>query len=181
MKVTIITATYNSEKYLEECINSVVAQDYPDIEHIVVDGKSNDRTLDIVRSFNNHLARWISEPDRGMYDAINKVRTRAQLPGLPAGLSQVAMRTDIHRERRIELAFEDKRWWDLIRWNIADIKLNGQLHGIAINVGPGGKLTYNPVTVPGGDRKFNAGKNYLFPVPQSAIDRNKKLKQNPGY
>lgn len=120
-------------------------------------------------------------PDASVYDAVDQVRARAKLPGLPAGLSQDAMRTDIHRERRIELAFEDKRWWDLIRWNIADINLNRQLHGIAIKANAGGTLVYTPVTVPGGDRKFNAAKNYLFPIPQSAMDRNKKLTQNPGY
>jgi starch-binding outer membrane protein, SusD/RagB family len=120
-------------------------------------------------------------PDASVYDAINKVRNRAVLPALPAGLSQDAMRTAIRRERRVELAFEDKRWWDLIRWNIAHINLNKQLHGIAITTGSGGTLVYTPVTVPGGDRKFDASKNYLFPIPQSALDQNNKLKQNPGY
>ena len=72
MKVTIITATYNSEKYLEECLSSVVSQDYPDIEHIVVDGKSTDGTIGIIKKFEPHLTHWISETDRGMYDAINK-------------------------------------------------------------------------------------------------------------
>jgi len=120
-------------------------------------------------------------PDLSVYDAIDKVRARVQLPALTPGLSQDAMRTAIRRERRVELAFEDKRWWDLIRWNIAHINLNQQLHGISITVGSGGTLIYAPVTVPGGDRKFNASKNYLFPIPQSALDQNKKLTQNPGY
>lgn len=119
-------------------------------------------------------------PDPSVYDAINKVRARAALPPLPDGLSQDAMRIDIRRERRIELAFEDKRWWDLIRWNIAHINLNKQLHGIAIT-GSGANLKYTPVTTPGGNRKFDAAKNYLFPIPQAALDQNKKLTQNPGY
>ncbi len=72
MKVTIITATYNSEKYLKDCINSVLAQTYPDIELIIVDGKSKDGTLEIVRQYEHKISRWISETDRGMYDAINK-------------------------------------------------------------------------------------------------------------
>ena len=49
MKVSIITVTYNSEKYLEDCIESVIKQRYPDIEHIIVDGKSNDGTLAIIK------------------------------------------------------------------------------------------------------------------------------------
>jgi hypothetical protein len=120
-------------------------------------------------------------PGVTVYDAINKIRGRAGLPPLPGGLSQDAMRTAIRKERRIELAFEDKRWWDLIRWNIAHINLNKPLHGMLIKPAPGGGLTYTRVAVPGGDRKFNASKNYLFPIPQSAIDQNKKLTQNPNY
>jgi glycosyltransferase involved in cell wall biosynthesis len=72
MKVTIITVTYNSEKYLEDCIRSVMMQDYPEIEHIVIDGKSNDGTLSIIRKYESHISRWVSEADKGMYDAINK-------------------------------------------------------------------------------------------------------------
>lgn len=72
MKVTLITVTYNSSKYLEESFKSVIAQDYPNIEHIVVDGKSTDGTLDVIKKYQSHFAKWVSETDRGMYDAINK-------------------------------------------------------------------------------------------------------------
>jgi glycosyltransferase len=72
MKVSIITATYNSERYLEDCIQSVIKQTHKDIEHIVVDGKSKDGTLAIITKYNDHLAQWVSETDRGIYDAINK-------------------------------------------------------------------------------------------------------------
>jgi hypothetical protein len=90
------------------------------------------------------------------------------------------MRTAIRRERRVEFAFEGKRYWDLIRWQIAGTNINQQLHGISIT-NNSGVLNYTTVTVPGGDRKFDASKNYLFPIPQSAIDQNKNLEQNPGY
>ncbi|MFZ1529930.1 MAG: glycosyltransferase family 2 protein [Ferruginibacter sp.] len=72
MKVSIITVTYYSEKYLTDCIESVIKQTYKDIEHIVIDGKSKDGTLAIIKKYNDHIAHWISETDRGMYDAINK-------------------------------------------------------------------------------------------------------------
>lgn len=72
MKVTLITATYNSQKYLEDCITSVIRQGYKDIEHIIVDGKSSDKTVDIIKKYESHIAWWVSETDRGMYDAINK-------------------------------------------------------------------------------------------------------------
>jgi glycosyltransferase len=72
MKVSIITVTYNSGKYLEDCIRSVIMQRYQNIEHIIVDGKSTDNTLDIIKKHESHIAKWISETDRGIYDAINK-------------------------------------------------------------------------------------------------------------
>ena len=72
MKVTIITVTLNSAKFLEDCIRSVIEQDYNDIEHIVIDGGSTDDTLAIVEKYKDHIYRWISEKDNGMYDAINK-------------------------------------------------------------------------------------------------------------
>jgi len=77
MKVTIITVTLNSEKYLEDCIRSVIGQDYKDIEHIVIDGKSKDGTLAIIKKYEGHIAKWISEKDYGMYDAINTGMTMA--------------------------------------------------------------------------------------------------------
>ncbi len=72
MKVTIITVTYNSAKYLQECIDSVLMQTYPDIELILIDGLSTDGTIDIIKKYESKIARWVSEEDNGMYDAINK-------------------------------------------------------------------------------------------------------------
>jgi glycosyltransferase len=72
MKVTIITVTYNSAEWLEQCIQSVIGQHHPNIEHIIVDGGSTDATLDIIRRYEPYIAQWISEKDNGMYDAINK-------------------------------------------------------------------------------------------------------------
>jgi glycosyltransferase involved in cell wall biosynthesis len=72
MKVSLITVTYNSEKHLASCIESVVHQDYPNIEYIVIDGSSTDKTLSIIRDFSAGIDKWISEGDGGMYDAINK-------------------------------------------------------------------------------------------------------------
>lgn len=72
MKVSLITVTKNSERYLEDCLRSVREQDYPDIEHIIIDGASTDGTLSIVAKYPEHIAKWVSEPDYSMYDAINK-------------------------------------------------------------------------------------------------------------
>jgi glycosyltransferase involved in cell wall biosynthesis len=71
MKVSIITATYNSALTVKDTLNSIQEQDYPDIEHIIVDGCSNDNTLQIVKDF-GHVSKIISEKDKGIYDAMNK-------------------------------------------------------------------------------------------------------------
>lgn len=72
-KITIVTACYNSEEYLEDCIRSIKNQTYDNLEHIIVDGKSTDHTLEIIKKYENcYNMRWISERDNGMYDAICK-------------------------------------------------------------------------------------------------------------
>ena len=71
MKISIITITYNSSKTLATTLESVAAQDYHNIEHIIVDGLSKDNTIEIVKQF-PHVAKWVSEKDKGLYDALNK-------------------------------------------------------------------------------------------------------------
>jgi glycosyltransferase involved in cell wall biosynthesis len=72
MKFSIITACYNSSKTIGECLTSVNNQTYPDIEHIIIDGGSSDNSLDKLNSVPNRITKIISEPDRGIYDALNK-------------------------------------------------------------------------------------------------------------
>lgn len=70
--VSIITVTLNSEEHLETAVQSVLSQTYPNIEYIIVDGGSADGTLDIIKKYGNHVTKWVSEPDQGIYDAMNK-------------------------------------------------------------------------------------------------------------
>jgi len=72
MKVSIITVTLNSEKTIKDAINSVLKQTYENIEYIVVDGKSKDSTVEIVNSYGSKVNKFLSEPDKGIYDAMNK-------------------------------------------------------------------------------------------------------------
>ncbi|MDO6760256.1 glycosyltransferase family 2 protein [Tamlana sp. 2_MG-2023] len=74
MKVSIITATYNSADVIEHCMQSVLNQDYPNIEYIIIDGQSKDHTLNIVVEYQKKYPniKVISEPDSGIYDALNK-------------------------------------------------------------------------------------------------------------
>jgi glycosyltransferase len=72
MKISLITVSYNSAATIADTLRSVAAQSHPDVEHIVVDGGSRDDTLAIVRACGAHVARVVSEPDKGIYDAMNK-------------------------------------------------------------------------------------------------------------
>lgn len=75
MKISIITATYNSSETLRDTIQSVLSQTYTDIEYILIDGKSQDCTLSIIQEYEPFFQgrmKWVSEPDRGIYDAMNK-------------------------------------------------------------------------------------------------------------
>ncbi len=72
MKVSIITVSYNSEKTIKDTIDSVLSQDYEDIEYIVIDGGSTDKTMEIVNQYKNRICKVVSESDNGIYDAMNK-------------------------------------------------------------------------------------------------------------
>jgi glycosyltransferase involved in cell wall biosynthesis len=70
--VTVVTAVFNGQPHVAGCLESVLMQDYPNIEHIILDGGSSDGTVQVLRGYDNRLAFWKSEPDKGVYDAWNK-------------------------------------------------------------------------------------------------------------
>ena len=70
--VSIITVSYNAVSTIEETINSIINQTYINIEYIIIDGGSNDGTIEIIKRYANKISYWISEPDKGIYDAMNK-------------------------------------------------------------------------------------------------------------
>lgn len=72
MKISIVTVTYNCASILENTILSVINQTYQNVEYIIIDGQSNDGTVDIIKKYENKISYWISEKDCGIYDAMNK-------------------------------------------------------------------------------------------------------------
>jgi glycosyltransferase involved in cell wall biosynthesis len=72
MKISVITVSCNSAKTIEDTIQSVLSQNYPDTEYIIIDGGSTDGTVDIIKKYEDRLAYWVSEPDKGISDAFNK-------------------------------------------------------------------------------------------------------------
>jgi glycosyltransferase involved in cell wall biosynthesis len=71
-RISIVTASFNAVRWIEDAIRSVLDQGYPDLEYVVVDGGSTDGTVDVIRRYADRLTWWVSEPDGGMWDAINK-------------------------------------------------------------------------------------------------------------
>jgi hypothetical protein len=124
-------------------------------------------------------------PNTSVYAQLTALRARAgiapganNLYGLAAAMSQAAMRTAIQNERRIEMAFEEQRYFDIKRWEIAAAVMNTPRQGVTI-INSAGSLTYNygPVL----NTKFNAPAMYLYPIPYDEVLKNPNMKQNPGW
>jgi glycosyltransferase involved in cell wall biosynthesis len=135
-KISVITPSYNQGHFLEETIQSVLAQQYPNLEFIVVDGGSTDNSAEIIRRYAPHLAHWQSQPDRGQSDALNQGFRRATgdfvtwlnsddllLPGTLMAVARAAQRHPdtqwfagnllwIDPEGRIELCRKGEGWSD---------------------------------------------------------------------
>jgi hypothetical protein len=120
-------------------------------------------------------------PDGSVYAAVNSIRARSSvnMPPLPVGMSQEAMREAIRQERRIELAFEEHRFYDVRRWKIADVTENVPAYGITVTKN-GNTYKYTKTIALDG-RQFS-DKNYWLPIPRAEIQAsNNQLQQNPGY
>lgn len=109
------------------------------------------------------------------FNAVHEIRNRVGMPDVPIGLSKEDMRERIRHERRIELAFEDHRFWDVRRWKIAEVVDNRTVHKVMID--ENNVFTY-PVFQ---NRVFDKKKHYLFPIPQTELDKNPNMEQNPGW
>lgn len=119
-------------------------------------------------------------PDQSVYDAVNDVRSRAGMPDLPGALSQDEMRLRIRNERRIELAYEEHRYFDVRRWMIAEIEENQPAQGISIARDGVGNLTFTVKEALGG-KNFQP-QHYWFPIPFEEINAsNGAIEQNPLY
>ncbi|MEJ7767854.1 MAG: RagB/SusD family nutrient uptake outer membrane protein [Chitinophagaceae bacterium] len=116
-------------------------------------------------------------PVADVYSSINQVRVRAGMPALPTALTKDQMRLRIQNERRVELCFEEHRFFDVRRWKKGEEFFNKPVSGMVITK-TGTTLTYEVVQV---ESRVFTEKNYLFPFPQSELNRATKLKQNPGW
>ena len=123
---------------------------------------------------------FLDKPDQSVYDAIEIVRKRAGLDPyqLPKNLTQEEMREYIRTERRIELAFEESRFWDIRRWKIADKVYSTMLHGMKIENEEDGTVSYTPTEI---IKPYFSKEMYLQPIALKEIQVNDNMQQNPGY
>ena len=117
-----------------------------------------------------------TNPDIAVY--LNKIRGRVSLPDVPSGLTQEQMRTLIHHERRVELAFEEHRFWDVRRWKVASSTLGAPVKGVKITQDDAGNFTYLPVQV---EQRVFQPKMYWYPIPQSEVLKLHHWEQNKGW
>ncbi|RXK83938.1 RagB/SusD family nutrient uptake outer membrane protein [Filimonas effusa] len=136
-----------------------------------------------------------NELDNSVYEAINRVRRRALMPDLPSGLTQSQLRTALRYERKVELANDGLRWYDLRRWGIANKVMNGYIYlnrdakAWTKAVLTGFDDSYTPIYNRAEAIKYftsqeviyDDNKDGLWPIPKSEMDANKLLKQNHGY
>jgi glycosyltransferase involved in cell wall biosynthesis len=90
-RIALVTPVFNSVKYIEQTIRSVLAQNYPNLEYFIIDGGSTDGTVDIIRKYESQISGWLTEPDKGMYDALNKgfARTTGEIMGWISATDQL--------------------------------------------------------------------------------------------
>jgi len=154
-------------------------------------------------SYNAHSADWLimryadvvlgyaealnesAGPTNNVYNAVIRIRKRAGIEaganglyGLKAGMTKEQMRAIIQNERRVELAFEESRYWDLRRWKVAETTMNQQRKGVSV-VSIGNTINYNPIDVL--KTRFDVPKMYLYPISYDEVLKNPNMKQNPGW
>ncbi len=170
--------------YLEKKFISHYSEDYEDgwnsgLNVIVI------RYAEVLLSYAEAKIE-LNQIDESVYTAIDDVRTRAGMPKVDRAVynNQSTLRTLVRRERRVELAFEGLRWYDIQRWKIGDQVRKGEVYGTrlgTVDKSTGEVIYSGPEHIKVETRNFNPGRDYLWPVPQSERDINKNLTQNPNY
>ena len=123
-KISIITVTKNSEKYLEKNILSVNNQNYKNYEHIIIDGKSTDRTLQIIKKHRNKIKYFISEIDKGLYDAMNK-----GIKKCTGDIIGILNSDDVYYKRTLKIVNEYFNKYDNLDFLFGSVYKHRLLHG----------------------------------------------------
>lgn len=141
------------------------------------------RYAEILLNYAEAMNEASGSPDQSVYNAVERIRQRAGLDPyqLPSGLTKDQMRETIQHERYIELAFEQKRYWDLRRWKIMRQVMDGKTFtAMYIYKESDGSYRYDPQPLKNGACRFDEHM-YFMPIPQSEMNKNPNLEQNPGW
>lgn len=168
---SIIRTNYFTRKYVDENHNLITHASWTYRRFMII------RTTELYLNYAEALIELGGSANlTRATELINTIRRRANCTvEISAGLSQDELRQKVRHERRMEMAFENQRFWDVRRWMIAEDVDNKTVHRVAVD--KDGKITY-PVFQ---NRVFDPTRHYLFPIPQSEIDKNRLLEQNPGW
>ena len=174
---------YYIKKYMVESINLNPAQTLGTARHVWVNFRYSEVLLNYVEAMNEAYGPDAAGPaplnNLTARAAVNIVRARTgvAMPVFPLGMTQSAFRDKLRNERRVELAFEDHRFWDLRRWKIGPTTTT--IRGMNLTKDPvTSVITYIPTTV---QTRYWNDKMYLYPIPQTELFINKNLVQNPGW
>jgi hypothetical protein len=172
--------TTKTSYYLRKFMGSFEESDnYDDVLHLWIMFRYAEILLNFAEAENEYAG-----PTPEVYKAITDLRSRAgiepgadNLYGLKANMSAAEMREVIRNERRIEMAFEEQRYWDIRRWRMAEDIFAGPLYGLQITKSSN-VLNYERIQV--AEYSFE-NKRYFYPIPYSEVIKNSNMKQNPGW
>lgn len=179
-KTNSTTTGYYLKKYIQEKVQLTTSQTRSHVWHIFRYGEV---LLNYAEAMNEAFGPDVVPANFTISsrDALNMIRKRTgvNMPDVESGLSQAAFRDKIRNERRIELAFEDHRFWDVRRWMIAGQTENAPLMGMRITRTAPNTFTYEKVKIE--DRKFTAPAMYFFPIPYSELAKYPGWSQTTGW
>ena len=137
------------------------------------------RFAEIILNYCEAMNEYLDAPDNTVYQQLNKLRTRAGVSTYTAGsMTKEEMREAIRKERRVELAFEEHRFWDVRRWKEGSNYFNKPVHGMEITRNSDGTYTYNVIEV---ENRVYDDKLDRYPIPYREVLKNPVLKQNPAW
>ena len=142
------------------------------------------RYAEILLNYAEAQNEYLDAPDASVYNAVNEIRGRAsvQMPNLPAGLNKEQMRAAIRHERAIELAFEDHRWYDIMRWQIGVETIQTPMYGMGVVKNANGTFTYTPFVLADNFQKLFGSHQHRYPIPKLEVQKsNGILIQNEGW